>query len=169
MEDGIMTYVGVDWAAATHYAYALDTDGRKLGHKPFPHSGEGLTELVEWIRSVSGREPGRIAIGIEVPHGPVVEHLMDAGFLVHAINPKQLDRMRDRFTMAGAKDDRLDAYVLADSLRTCVRLVPTDCARRSIIGPGSRSCTTSIAATDIALCANEGTPTPVRYGQLAAD
>ncbi len=71
MEDGIMTYVGVDWAAATHYAYALDTDGRKLGHKPFPHSGEGLTELVEWIRSVSGREPGRIAIGIEVPHGPV--------------------------------------------------------------------------------------------------
>lgn len=121
MTDTIMTYVGVDWASATHYAYALDADGKKLGHRPFPHSGEGLTEVVEWIRSISGQEPGRIAIGIEVPHGPVVEHLMDAGFLVHAINPKQLDRMRDRFTMAGAKDDRLDAYVLADSLRTDAR------------------------------------------------
>lgn len=118
MTDTFMTYVGVDWASAAHYAYAVDAEGRKLGHRPFPHSGEGLTELVAWIRSVNGQDPGPIAIGIEVPHGPVVEHLMDAGFLVHAINPKQLDRLRDRFTMAGAKDDRLDAYVLADSLRT---------------------------------------------------
>jgi transposase len=35
-----------------------------------------------------------------------------------AVNPKQLDRFRDRHTMAGAKDDRRDAFVLADSLRT---------------------------------------------------
>ena len=30
----------------------------------------------------------------------------------------QLDRFRDRFTVAGAKDDRRDAHVLGDSLRT---------------------------------------------------
>ena len=48
----------------------------------------------------------------------VVETLLERGFAVHAINPKQLDRFRDRFTVAGAKDDRLDARVLADSLRT---------------------------------------------------
>ena len=35
-----------------------------------------------------------------------------------AINPKQMDRFRDRFTASGAKDDRRDARVLADSLRT---------------------------------------------------
>ena len=121
MTESIMTYVGVDWASKTHYAYALNVDGEKLGHRPFDHSGEGLTELVEWIRSVSGQKVENIAIGIEVPHGPVVEHLMDAGFAVHAINPKQLDRLRDRFTTAGAKDDRLDAFVLADSLRTDLR------------------------------------------------
>jgi transposase len=34
------------------------------------------------------------------------------------LNPKQLDRFRDRHTVAGAKDDRRDAFVLADSLRT---------------------------------------------------
>lgn len=121
MTDIIEAYVGVDWASATHYAYALDADGEKLGHRPFPHSGGGLTELVEWIRAVSGKDPDHVAVGIEVPHGPVVEHLMDAGFLVHAINPKQLDRLRDRFTMVGAKDDRLDAFVLGDSLRTDMR------------------------------------------------
>jgi transposase len=44
--------------------------------------------------------------------------LLERGFRAHAINPKQLDRFRDRFTVAGAKDDRRDAHVLADSLRT---------------------------------------------------
>ncbi|MCA1444659.1 IS110 family transposase [Ensifer sp. IC4062] len=121
MKDTNVAYVGVDWASATHYAYALDAAGQKLGHRSFPHSGEGLVELANWIRSLTNLEPGSVAIGIEVPHGPVVEHLMDAGFLVHAVNPKQLDRLRDRFTMAGAKDDRLDAFVLADSMRTDLR------------------------------------------------
>ena len=41
---------------------------------------------------------------------------------MYAINPKQLDRLRDRFSVAGAKDDRRDAYVQADSLRTDRRL-----------------------------------------------
>ena len=118
MMDAPLAYVGVDWASTTHYAYALDASGRKLGHRSFPHSGDGMAELADWIRTTTDREPNRVAIGIEVPHGPVVESLMDAGFLVHAVNPKQLDRFRDRFTMAGAKDDRLDAFVLADALRT---------------------------------------------------
>jgi transposase len=47
-----------------------------------------------------------------------VELLVERGFHVFAINPKQLDRFRDRHTVAGAKDDRRDAFVLADSLRT---------------------------------------------------
>ena len=42
---------------------------------------------------------------------------MGAAFKVYSINPKQLDRLRDRFSLAGAKDDRLDAQVLAESVR----------------------------------------------------
>ncbi len=48
--------------------------------------------------------------------------MIDRGFALYAINPKQLDRLRDRFSVAGAKDDRRDAYVLADGLRTDRRL-----------------------------------------------
>ena len=44
--------------------------------------------------------------------------LLERRFQVDAVNPKQLDRFRDPFTVAGAKDDRRDAYVLADALRT---------------------------------------------------
>ena len=43
---------------------------------------------------------------------------MDRGLSVYAINPKQFDRFRDRFSPAGAKDDRRDALVLASSLKT---------------------------------------------------
>jgi transposase len=63
-------------------------------------------------------DPGLVAVAIEVPHGPVVDTLLDRGFAVHAINPKQLDRLRDRFSVAGAKDDRRDARVAASGLRT---------------------------------------------------
>lgn len=44
---------------------------------------------------------------------------------MHSINPKQMDRFRDRFTLGGAKDDSRDAEVMASSLRTdprCYRL-----------------------------------------------
>src|SRR5271157_6337029 len=71
-------------------------------------------------------EPSQILVAIEVPHGPVVETLIERGFAVHAINPKQMDRFRDRFTMAGAKDDSRDAEVMASCLRTdprCFRLL----------------------------------------------
>jgi len=48
----------------------------------------------------------------------LVDTLIEIGFSVFALNPKQLDRFRDRFTAAGAKDDDRDAHVLADALRT---------------------------------------------------
>src|SRR5262249_51864111 len=44
--------------------------------------------------------------------------LLAHGCHVYALNPKQLDRFRDRQTVAGAKDDRRDAFVLAAAVRT---------------------------------------------------
>jgi hypothetical protein len=76
-----------------------------------------LAELCDWVLSIAG-SASVVAIAVEMPHGPVVDVLLDRGFVVHAINPKQLDRLRDRFSVAGAKDDRRDAYVSADGLRT---------------------------------------------------
>ena len=74
--------------------------------------------LCEWLVDKTRAEPGRTAIAIETPHGPIVEMLLERGFAVYAVNPKQMDRFRDRFTVAGAKDDSPDAQALGDSLRT---------------------------------------------------
>ena len=117
VEETIAWFAGVDWGSERHQACLVDAQGAIVGEREFPHSGKGLSELADWILSMTGIASA-VAVAVEVPHGPVVDVLLDRGFIVHAINPKQLDRLRDRFSVAGAKDDRRDAYVSADGLRT---------------------------------------------------
>jgi transposase len=112
-------YAGVDWGSQSHCTFLTDDQGGKLGQKFFKHGGEGLAEMADWLMKTSGAEnAAQVFVAIEVPHGPVVEALIERGFCVHAINPKQMDRFRDRFSMSGAKDDSRDAEVMASSLRT---------------------------------------------------
>ena len=123
-------FAGVDWGSRKHQACVLDAAGKVLGEREFEHGGAGLSQMADWLLSFGAGEAGEIGVAIETPRGPVVESLMERGFAVHSINPKQLDRFRDRFSPAGAKDDRRDARVLASALRTdphCLRrLEPTD-------------------------------------------
>ena len=111
-------FVGVDWGNAEHVVCLIDANGKVLGERGFGHTGTGISEMCDWLLETARADPAAIHVAIEVPHGAVVETLLERGMVVHSINPKQLDRFRDRFTVAGAKDDRRDAQVLADSLRT---------------------------------------------------
>jgi len=107
----------VDWADQTHAVWVVDESGLKITARTVSHSAEGLgawgRELDEW------RAQG-IALwaAIERPDGRVVDFLLDHGVVVYAVNPKTLDRARDRFRQSGAKSDPFDARVLAEFLRT---------------------------------------------------
>ena len=116
--DMIEWFVGVDWGSEAHQVCIIDGEGSVRGERSFTHTGSGLAEMAAWLLAQAGAAADVIGVAIEVPHGPVVEALMEHGFVVHSLNPKQLDRFRDRFSPAGAKDDRRDARVLADALRT---------------------------------------------------
>src|SRR5258707_486632 len=118
MTDDARWFVGVDWASQAHQACLIDAGGKIISEQAFAHGGAGLAELCSWLLAKTAAAPTAIAVAIEVPHGPIVETLLERRFHVYAINPKQLDRFRDRFTVAGAKDDRRDAHMLSDSLRT---------------------------------------------------
>jgi len=96
----------------------LNSEGSTVDQRWIEHTGDSLHELTEWLRTKASQTPNTVAVAIEVPRGAVVETLVENGFAVFSINPKQLDRFRDRYSPAGAKDDRRDALVLADSLRT---------------------------------------------------
>ena len=110
--------VGIDLGQWLHQACVLDAKGEYLGETGFQHSLGALSATTDWLLNLAGNHAERIAVAIEKPHGPVVETLLHSGIAVFSINPKQVDRFRDRHSMSGAKDDRRDAFVLADALRT---------------------------------------------------
>jgi len=110
-------YIGVDWADQEHAVWVSDEAGRKVTARGVPHTAQGLSEwgreLDEWRAQGLG-----LWAAIERPEGRVVDFLLDHGVVVYPVNPKALDRARDRFRQSGAKDDRFDARVLAEFLRT---------------------------------------------------
>jgi transposase len=118
MSDTFQYFVGIDWATESHQVCVLNTHRDLVAERVVEHSGTGLAQFVAWLLQITHNAPHLVAVAIEVPRGAVVESLLEQNFRVFAINPKQLDRFRDRHTVAGAKDDSRDAFVLADSLRT---------------------------------------------------
>ena len=104
---------GVDWATADHAVAIVDPDGEQTGRFPVIHDAAGLRTLVRKLLAAGVAE-----VGIERPDGPVVDALRAAGLVVYVIPPGQLKNLRSRYGSAGNKDDRFDAYVLADVVRT---------------------------------------------------
>jgi hypothetical protein len=154
-------FAAVDWGSEKHQACLLDASGEIAGEREFPHGGAGLAALCDWLVSLAG-DAGAVAVAIEVPHGPVVDTLLERGFAVHAINPKQLDRLRDRFSVAGAKDDRRDARVAASGLRTDRHLFrPVQVSNPAVLELRAwpRSCGRSASACPTASASSSGATT----------
>ena len=53
-------FAGIDWGSQSHQVCVLDPSGAILGEKAFPHSGEGLGQLLDWILGCGTGEPGRL-------------------------------------------------------------------------------------------------------------
>ncbi|CCH77901.1 transposase [Nostocoides japonicum T1-X7] len=104
---------GIDWARDDHAACIVDGRGRQAAATLTPHTSAGLRDLIGFL----GRH-GVGEVAIERPDGPVVDALLGAGLTVVVISPNQVKNLRGRYGSAGNKDDRFDAYVLADTLRT---------------------------------------------------
>lgn len=104
---------GVDWAKDNHAVCVVDADGEPVEQVTVAHTKAGLARLAAVLQ-----RHGVDAVGIERPDGPVVDALLTAGHTVFVIPPSQVKALRRRYGSAGNKDDRFDAYVLADTVRT---------------------------------------------------
>lgn len=111
-------FLGIDGGYEAHQICLMDATGQIVAERHVVHDAAAVQSAIAWVIERTGAQPAQIAVAIETPHGALVATLLERGFPVFALNPKQLDRFRDRHTVAGAKDDRRDALVLADSLRT---------------------------------------------------
>jgi hypothetical protein len=62
-EETISWFAGVDWGSEKHQVCLLDAQGTTVGGREFPHSGEGLAELGDWLLSMaSAANPMRSSI-----------------------------------------------------------------------------------------------------------
>ena len=104
---------GVDWACDDHAVSIVDTGGCQVHRFSVEHSAAGLRTL---LARLARHGVGEVAI--ERPDGPVVDALLQADITVVVISPNQLKNLRGRYGSTGNKDDRFDAFVLADTLRT---------------------------------------------------
>jgi transposase len=111
--EGPRVTAGIDWASTAHEVAVVDTRGVQRDRFSITHTRAGLRQLVRRLEH-SGVED----VAIERPDGPVVEALLEAQLRVFVIAPNQIKNLRGRYGSAGNKDDRFDAYVLADVLRT---------------------------------------------------
>ena len=126
---------GIDWAKDDHAICIVDADGEVLDRFMIAHTAAGLKRLVGKLLAAGATE-----VGIERGDGPVVEALLSAELVVLVIAPGQLKNLRSRYGSAGNKDDRYDAYVLADVVRTdrrrltpLTRSIPATQALRSTV------------------------------------
>lgn len=116
-----MLSVGIDWADDHHDVCLVDTMSTdscsNLDRFRIAHSREGFECLHTKLREHE-TDPSQILVAIETPHGLLVHDLVQHGYCVYAINPKSVNRYKDRHSPASPKDDGRDAMALAHLLRT---------------------------------------------------
>ena len=117
MKQKLSWFVGIDWGEQSHQVCLCDRRGKVRGERAFPHKGSGLAALVKWLRKQTGVPPARVAVAIERPDGAVVATLLEAGFAVYAVNPRQTSHLRKFISHPGHKNDRRDARMLATTLQ----------------------------------------------------
>ncbi len=110
-------YLGIDWADAEDMVWVANEAGEQVLSRRIAHTVAARSEWARWLRERQA-EGVELWAAIERPHGRIVDFLLDHGVIVYAINPKSLDRARDRFRVGASKSDPFDAKVLALFLRS---------------------------------------------------
>lgn len=110
-------FVGIDWGDQSHEVAVTNEASAKLAAFSIAHTKEGFDQLVEHLRGLAAT-PAEIRVALERPDGLLVAALLEQGYAVYPINPKVVERYRDRYHPSGAKDDARDAQMLAHIVRT---------------------------------------------------
>jgi transposase len=82
------------------------------------HTAEGFLKL-DAARRELGVSPNEVAVGLETAHNILIDFLLENGYgAIYVLPPHRVKGNQGRYAQSGAKDDRRDAWVIADMLRT---------------------------------------------------
>src|SRR3989304_3412219 len=112
-----MLYCGIDWAWEELTLMVLDEKGNSIKEDfKIQNSLDGFFFALSTIRQLCREQ--EIIFGIETSNHRIVEFLLSYGYKLYLINPISMDKFRKRYKTSGVKSDCLDAFVIANVLRT---------------------------------------------------
>ena len=118
MQEDYRLFVGIDWGPEHITGGSPTRPVRASEIVGLSHSGAGLQEFADWIVELAHGQVDEVAGSrVRCRTGPSSMCSSSADVRVFALNPKQLDRFRDRFSSEAREDDPRDAEVLSSALR----------------------------------------------------
>lgn len=106
-------FAALDWASDHHDVVVVDSTGTLVAEFRFAHTATGWAEFTEKMKPFTGAP-----LSLETSSGPAVDQLLQRAWTLYPVNPKAAERYRERKAPSGTKTDPLDAWSLADALRT---------------------------------------------------
>lgn len=111
-------YLGIDWSEKKHNVCWLNAAGAVIQEGIIPHTPEGFLQLVKICQQLQV-EAGEAVIGLETAHNLLIDYLLESQLgPIYVLPPNLVKSNQGRFAQSGAKDDRRDAHLIAEILRT---------------------------------------------------
>ena len=111
-------YIGIDWSKSQHDIAMMNEQGALLAHLTIKDDFDGFAQLHEVLEDWQKRSH-EAYLALESAHLILIDQLWDWGFhQVYVVPPNVVTSARGRYRQSKAKDDRHDAMILADLLRT---------------------------------------------------
>jgi transposase len=114
----MQVYIGIDWSEDKHAVAFMNPAGVELASLTIPHNVEGFAQL-DATRRKFGLAQSECVVGLETAHNLLIDYLWSQDYAqVYVLAPSLVKGNRSRFGHSGAKNDPVDARLIADILRT---------------------------------------------------
>lgn len=108
-------YAGIDWSEVRQDWAVSDQDGTVVARGDFREEPAGYAEFLNTLRQYANPVTGELPpVTLETDRGALVAQLMRDGATVYGLNPYTASRYRPQRSLAGSKNDKADAAMLAD-------------------------------------------------------
>lgn len=115
-----MVFVGIDIAKNDHVACAVDELGERLTRPlPFKNDEGGFSRLAAWLEGLAD-DAGDVFVGMEATGHywmACFSFLTAGGYAACVVNPMQVRAVRELKSMPRVKNDRVDSWLIAETLR----------------------------------------------------
>jgi transposase len=101
-------FIGIDNSSLDHKVHVIDENCKKLKSFIITNDLAGFQELDKYLKHYE-----ESYIGLELPHGPVVDYLRSKNYAIYSLNPLKIKRFKESYIVSGNKNDSIDAEAIA--------------------------------------------------------